>query len=182
MSEPREPLPVLLMLAVFSRHAEAFRWARQKLSAAWGPLALEGTMVEFDETDYYEATMGGPLRKQLWAFQYLVDADRLPELKHQTNAWEQEYARQASHAEPRPLNLDPGYVTQAKLVLASTKDHAHRIYLDRGIYAEVTLRYHKGRWEPWPWTYPDYRRTEHQHFLEKCRHLLKEGLPRRSID
>jgi hypothetical protein len=73
----------------------------------------------------------------------------------------------------RPLNLDPGYITLAKLVLASTKDHAHRIYLSQGIYAEITLNYRAGSWQPLPWTYPDYRRSDFQEFFTNCREYLK---------
>lgn len=76
------------------------------------------------------------------------------------------------HAESRPLNLDPGYLTPAKLVLASTKDHAHRIYLRDGIFAEVTLVYRKGKWQPLEWTYPDYRRDDYQQFFTRCRERL----------
>jgi len=54
------------------------------------------------------------------------------------------------------VNVDPGYVSLGKLVLASTKDHAHRLYLDRGVYGEVMLTYQQGCFRPWPWTYPDY--------------------------
>jgi hypothetical protein len=93
-------------------------------------------------------------------------------MKRQTNDWELEYARQGGHAEPRPLNLDPGYLTLAKLVLASTKDHAHRLYLARGIYAEVTLSYKDRQWQPHPWTFPDYRRVDYQAFFDRCRNLL----------
>ena len=74
-----------------------------------------------------------------------------------------------------PLNLDPGYVTLAKLVLASTKDHAHRIYLADCIYAEVTLSYRGGAWQPFEWTYPDYRRADFHVFFTRCRELLRHA-------
>jgi hypothetical protein len=90
-------------------------------------------------------------------------------VKLQTNDWEAEYARQGRHDDPRPLNLDPGYLTPAKLVLASTKDHAHRIYLARGIYAEVTLSFKDRQWRAHPWTFPDYRRADYQQFFSECR-------------
>jgi hypothetical protein len=77
--------------------------------------------------------------------------------------------------ESRPLNLDPGYLTEAKLVLASTKDRDHRVYLDRGIYAEVTLHYQRGRgWQPRPWTYPDYRSEPYLQFFTRCRQYLRK--------
>ena len=94
-----------------------------------GRLALESPRFDFVETHYYDATMGPGLKKVFLAFQRPFDPAELVEIKLETNRWEQEYAAAAGHAEPRPLNLDPGYLTLAKLVLASTKDFAHRIYL-----------------------------------------------------
>ncbi|MEM8680048.1 MAG: DUF4416 family protein, partial [Planctomycetota bacterium] len=77
---------------------------------------------------------------------------------------------------PRPLNIDPGYLTLSKLVLASTKNHAHRIYLREGIFAEITLRYQARAWQPWDWTYPDYRRVDFGQFFDRCREYLKTTL------
>ncbi|HEY2148030.1 MAG TPA: DUF4416 family protein, partial [Pirellulales bacterium] len=72
-----------------------------------------------------------------------------------------------------PLNLDPGYLTLAKLVLASTKDHAHLLYLGHGIYAEVTLYFKDGRWQHRDWTFPDYRRPDYQEFFTAARQLIR---------
>jgi hypothetical protein len=93
-----------------------------------------------------------------------------------TNRWEEEYAAASDHAESRPLNLDPGYLTLGKLILASTKDFAHRIYLARGIYAEVTLQYKHRRWQHHEYTFPDYRRADYQQFFSECRDTLHERL------
>jgi hypothetical protein len=119
--------------------------------------------------------MGPDLVKQFWAFERSMDPADVVNAKLATNAWEAEYAALARHAEPRPLNLDPGYLTQAKLVLASTKDHAHRIYLNRGIYAEVTLHYQHRAWRHHDWTFPDYRRADYQEFFTRCRALVGRG-------
>ena len=170
MGDVREQQPVLLFLAVFSRYDEAFEWARQRrLTGAWGPIALESEPFAFQETRFYEETMGTDLKKVLLAFETLVDPASLPDLKLQTNEWEAEYARQHAGREPRPLNLDPGYVTEAKLILASTKDRDHRIYLGRGIFAENTLFFASGAWQKRPWTYPDYQRADYHQFLTRCR-------------
>lgn len=175
MGEIGSHSPVILLVAAFSRHDEALDWARERIEAAWGPVALASERFCFAETEYYTASMGGGLKKQFWAFARPVEPARLVEIKQQTNHWETEYAELMRHAEQRPLNLDPGYLTPAKLVLASTKDHAHRIYLGGGIYAEVTLFFQHGAWRTSPWTFPDYRRADYQAFFMQCRALLKRS-------
>jgi hypothetical protein len=172
MGEIHDPSPVLLIVAVSSRHAEALDWARQRIGERHGPVALVSDAFDFTETDYYTATMGTNLKKQFVACEVPIDPGLLPDVKREANAWEAEYTALHRHAEPRPLNLDPGYITPAKLVLASTKDHAHRLYLHGGIYAEVTLSYQHRCWQPRQWTYPDYRREDYQRFFSECRDLL----------
>lgn len=120
--------------------------------------------------------MGPGLLKRFFAFKELIDPGRLADLKIQTNGWEAEYAGLGRHPEPRPLNLDPGYIALGKLVLASTKDFSHRIYLARGIYGEVTLCFRRGAWEPLPWTFADYRRADYHHFFCECRNYLHREL------
>lgn len=166
--------PALLFLAAFSRHEVALDWARVRAVEAWGPVRFESEPFEFNETRYYQSSMGAGLRKVLFAFDRPFDPVRLPAVKHQTNAWEADFAAEADMPEARPLNLDPGYVTLAKLVLASTKDHSHRIYLADGIFAEVTLYYTKHAWHAREWTYADYRRGDVQAFLTQCREWLHD--------
>ena len=165
--------PVLLIVAAFSRHAAALAWARQTLEQAWGPAALVSDCFDHRETTYYDATMGPDLQKVFFALETLIDPASLIERKLQSNRWEAEYQALGLHPEPRPLNLDPGYLTEAKLVLASTKDRDHRLYLDRGIYAEGTLYFHQGQWKNRPWTYPDYQRADYHQFFLRCREYLR---------
>lgn len=175
MGAIHSPQPVLRLIAVVSRHDEALAWARDQVTAEWGPLALVSAPFVFDDTDYYAAEMGVDLKKQFVAAAPLIDPGELAEMKHRTNDWEVEYAARDVLAEPRPLNLDPGYLSASKLVLASTKNHSHRIYLRGGIYAEITLGYSRsGGWTPQPWTYPDYRREDFQAFFTECRNYLRE--------
>jgi hypothetical protein len=176
MGDIRAVTPVLLVMATFSRHPEALAWGRAQLEQRFGPVGLAGEPFVFDQTTYYHATMGTDLRKQLLAFAELVSPDCLPDLKRQTNSLEDELAGSGKYSEPRPLNLDPGYLCLGKLVLASTKDNAHRIYLRDGIFAEVTLRYHNGAFEPWPWTYADYRQPCVLEFLEWARDYYRQQL------
>jgi hypothetical protein len=171
-----QPPPALLLLAAFGQQIDALDWARSRAAATWGSIALESPAFDFAETNYYAATMGVGLKKRFLAFEPLVDPGRLAELKRQTNDWEAEYATLARAPVTRPLNLDPGYLTLGKLVLASTKDHWHRIYLGGGVFAEVTLHYRRDHWEAAPWTYPDYRRTDYQAFFSQARDWLRTSL------
>jgi hypothetical protein len=172
MGTTHEPDAVLLLVAVSSRYQAALNWARVRIESQFGRLALVSEAFAFTETDYYTATMGIELKKQFVVGEQRIDPGSLAKIKRQTNSWEAEYAALGEHLEPRPLNLDPGYITPAKLVLASTKDHAHRIYLGEGIYAEVTLAFRQRQWQPMEWTYPDYRRADYQAFFTQCREYL----------
>ena len=167
------PTPVLLLIAVSSRYDDVLAWAEARATSEFGPLLLKSAAFDFTETDYYQSTMGTELKKQFLAFRNSIDPGKLPQIKRATNDWEQLCADELKHPEPRPLNLDPGYLTLAKLVLATTKDHAHRIYISSGIYAEVTLNFRGGNWQKCDWTYPDYQRDDYQEFFTECRQKLR---------
>ena len=176
MGQIHPPSPALLFTAAFSRHEAALEWARERAIATWGPLLVQSPVFEFSQTDYYTASMGPGLLKTFFAFDRPFDPGELPQIKLQSNRWEEEFAASASLAESRPLNMDPGYISLGKLVLASTKDHAHRIYLADGIYAEVTLYYSHHAWQAREWTFPDYRRADYQQFITQCRDLLYQRI------
>lgn len=168
--------PALLLLAAFSRYDQALMWAKHRAEAEWGPVELESPCFEFSETEYYTSTMGSGLKKIFFAFHRPFDPADLVDVKLLTNSWEDEYAALKNHPESRPLNLDPGYITLGKLILASTKDFAHRIYLNRGIYAEVTLYYKHHRWQYHDCTFADYRRGDYQQFFTICRETLHQRI------
>ncbi|GHT22652.1 GTP-binding protein [Planctomycetales bacterium] len=183
MGQIHQPLPVLLFFAVFSSVETAFDWTKQRSEKTFGKLALRSQPFPFEQfTDYYTRTMGEHLPKELWAFEKLIDPADLPTIKILTNTWEEEFKKFLAETEPekpvqeRPLNIDPGYIELGKLVLASTKNHAHRIYLSGGIFAETTLIYTQRQWKALPWSYPDYQSPGSQNFLTQCRNLLKEKL------
>jgi hypothetical protein len=172
MGQTYEPTRVLLIVAATSRYEATLDYARAQCESQFGAISHISQPFAFTETDYYTSTMGSELKKQFLAFERIIDPAELPAIKCRTNKWEAEYAALGRHPEVRPLNLDPGYITPAKLVLASTKDHAHRIYLRDGIYAEITLAFRHRKWQPMEWTYPDYRRDDYQQFFTQCREWL----------
>lgn len=176
MGNPRSHPPTLLIAAIFSRHGRALDWALDRMAATWGPPLEVSERFEHSETAYYSRSMGEGLRKQLVAVQADFDPAQLASLKLQSNEWEAELAAVGHFSEPRPLNIDPGYLTPMKVVLASTKDRAHRIYLRDGIYAEECLFYHQRAWHGRPWTYPDYLRADYHQFLDRARERLQSRL------
>jgi hypothetical protein len=164
----------MLIVAAFSRWPAAIAWARENLQNRYGPIALDGPIFDFVETHYYDDQMGPGLKKTFFAFERLIDPVEIVEIKLATNELESEMARSGEWATDRtgvvrPVNLDPGYLNAGKWVLATTKDQAHRIYLGRGIFAEVTLRFDRGEFVPWPWTYPNYCRDDYCAFFEQAR-------------
>ena len=140
-----------------------------------GPTDLVSEVWPFEQTDYYEAEMGPDLKRQFVSFARPTPPDALAGTKHETNAIEEQIAAQCAGLEiTRPVNLDPGYIDFGKLVLATTKDGSHRLYIGQSMYAEVTLHFRDGRWQTWPWTYPDYHRPEYHEFFERVREQLRQ--------
>jgi hypothetical protein len=181
MGEVSLPKPGLLIVAAFSRHEEALVWAKGRIEREWGEVLLASDVFDFTETEYYAKEMGEGLKKVFFVVEGPFATETLPERKLATNGWEQEYAGLRPRTEIRPLNLDPGYVTEAKLVLATTKDRDHRLYLGQGIFGEVTLTWRRGEWASHPWTYADYQRADVQAFLTQVRERLRERLKRGSF-
>jgi len=174
MAARREPTYSLLAVACFSRYTEALAWAADQLTPRYGKIALQSPVYSFHHTKYYVAEMGTDLVKQIFVFEPIVSAGCLPEVKRFTIALEAELATSGRFPEQRPINLDPGLIQLGKFLLASTKDQAHRVFLQDDIFAEVTLRFQNGAFEPWPWTYADYREESVVEFLNQARAMLYE--------
>ena len=145
-------MPVKLIASMFAATGELLEEAGVRLSQEFGSIDYESELLPFDHTAYYAAEFGENLKRRFVAFEELLHPGKLAEIKLLTNALEMEWAVEGK----RRINIDPGYVSHSKLVLATTKNHAHRIYLGQGIYAEVTLHFRDGTFRAWPWTYPDY--------------------------
>ena len=181
MGAVREVQPVLLLVAAFGATDEALTLGKERVEKEFGTIAKESATYRFDDfTHYYAKEMGDALPKRFWVFQKLVDPGDLAAIKRLTNAWEEEIGAklfaEGRAKTPRPLNLDPGYIELGKLILASTKDHAHRIYLRDGIFAETTLMYSQKAWRALPWSYADYKDPQNQAFFSECREYLKMRL------
>jgi hypothetical protein len=139
---------------------------RERLSMDFSAIVAASPVLPFDQTDYYSQEMGEHLLRQWVATEVPIHVRELVAIKHYTNSLERLYAQ----GEKRQVNIDPGYLTLSKVVLATTKDYDHRIYIGRGIFEEVTLGYRRrSGYEPWPWTYPDYRTDAAKEFFRTVR-------------
>lgn len=166
--------PVKLIVGIITAVPDLLSCVYQRLSVQFGRIDFASNLLPFDYTTYYEAEMGKDLKRQFVSFEKLISAEELAAAKCFSNTVECEFAK--GETTPRPVNLDPGYISAAKLVLASTKDHAHRIYLQDGIYAEITLKFYRKTFQPWEWTYPDYRTPAYINIFNHIRHIYMEQL------
>lgn len=159
--------PVKLVIGFIFNNESILDKAEHILRKRFGKIDYESQILAFTHTDYYEAEFGKDLKRKFISFQNLILPENLPQIKIRTNAIEKKLSRNGM----RSINIDPGYLDMAKLILASTKDYKHRIYLDRGIYAETTLFYQNKSFAPWEWTYPDYKSADYIRIFNRIREI-----------
>ncbi|MHC4720836.1 MAG: DUF4416 family protein [Planctomycetota bacterium] len=176
MWETKEPKPVKLIVGVLAADENCLQAAIEALSGQFTDLDLQSDVWPFTQTDYYNEETGQHILRQFVSIDKLIDPGELAEIKHKTNKIEQTLAKQLNMPLPRPVNLDPGIIEPAKLVLATTKNYSHRIYIGKKMYAEVTLIFDKGTWQPLPYTYPDYKQPCYHEFFTKVRTRLLQQL------
>src|SRR2546422_1801403 len=170
---------VKLFVGVLVSHSRLIPEVEQRLLAAYGVIDHRSPVIPFDFTDYYESEMGDLIDRVFFSFERLIEADQLPEIKRQANRMEAEIVPLLQNADPtvkRPVNLDPGYIEQAKVILASTKNFYHRIYLGGAIFGEVTMHFKNNTYQFFPWTYPDYHSKDYQDFFLRMRQIFRSQL------
>ena len=172
MWEIQDILPVKLIVGVLACDEHALNASHAPLMGRYGPTDLVSEVYPFDMTAYYVSEAGPNMVRQFMAFETLIDPGRLAAIKHETNRMEQALAKQLDTPYPRPVNFDPGFIEPSKLVLASTKNFAHRIYIGDHMYAEVTMTYNRGKWETFPFTFPDFKSGRYNGFLSKVREAV----------
>jgi len=175
MGAIRNLIPVQLFVGVLMSNREIVSETERRLTAAYGPIDQRSPTLPFTFTNYYAREMGPAIERLFFSFERLIEPDQLPEIKRQTNEIEKELA-QLQNSVKRPVNLDPGYLEQAKVILASTKNFYHRIYLGNGVFGEVTMHFKNNAYEFFPWTYPDYQSTPYQEFFLGLRQIYRSKL------
>jgi len=170
------PKPVKLIIGILAANETALAAAVKAISKSFGVIDLTSDVWPFTQTDYYKDELGPNALRQFVTIENLIDPGKLAQIKHDTNSLEQQLADSLKLSLPRPVNLDPGFIEPSKLILASTKNFSHRIYIGNKMFAEVTLMYEKGSWRHFEFTFPDYRQSCYQDFLTKVRTRLMEQL------
>lgn len=160
-----------LMASVFSGEPELIYKTSAALEKMFGKIDFQSSLMDFTHTKYYNDEMGNGLKRVFLSFSRPVRPESAYKAKLMTNSLEKKFTLDGK----RRVNIDPGYLDMSKLVLFSTKDYTHRIPMPRGIFAEVTLFYQDKRYNPWPWTYPDYRTKEYADIFESMRNIYREG-------
>ena len=174
MSLPRPPQAAKLLIGLFMNQRELIHPITDRLIERFGAIDMVSPWFDFNFTDYYETEMGAPLYRRMVVFASLIHQRDLARIKLQTNAIEELFTKNGS----RSVNIDPGYLLRERFVLATGKNYTHRIYIGKGIYADLTLIYRKGEFKILEWTYPDYADTRMLDFLLLARKKYIDDLKR----
>ncbi len=157
-----------LIIGFIYNKEEIFESALAKVKERFGEVDFSTEEFSFSEefSPYYDEELGGEGLRRILSFETLVDPSRQAEIKTFTNELEAEFSDAAGG---RKVNIDPGFLSHGRLLLATTKKTGFRIPLSDGIYTELTLYYARGAWQKLPWTYRDYQSKRVQNFLTTVR-------------
>lgn len=154
MSIPKEPSLVKFVASIIYKENGLLLEGISFLKRKWGEVDIRKDGLPFTHTAYYHEELGSPLFRSFFSFEKLQGRERLIEAKLFSNEIENRLAKSDGM---RTINVDPGYLTDGQLILATGKNYSHRVYLERGIFADLTLIYKDRLYQPLPWTYPDYQ-------------------------
>ena len=168
LAEPQSFVPVKLICGIIASKERTILGTEERLIQMYGSVDLRSPLFSFDFTDYYEREMGKNLRRKFLSFEQLIEPERLGAIKLETNRLEEDF-REEFHTKHRPVNIDPGYLTTASLIMATAKNFAHRVPLQDGIYAHLEFLFGRDEVRSLDWTYPDFRNEGYQEFFLEAR-------------
>jgi hypothetical protein len=172
MSEIKKTPVVKLFIGLIFKEELIYNKTRLLLEKQFGKVDFESQAIDFSHTNYYENEIGTNLKKKFISFKKLIPADNLAQIKIITNKIEKKFSKNNK----RLINIDPGYISLPKVVLASAKDFSHRIYLKKGIFAEITLLYQNNTFRHLEWTFPDFRTEVYFKILNQIREIFQKQL------
>ena len=176
MWQLKDPQPVKLLFGILAANHQCLHTTIDTITNKFGRIDFSSDVWPFDKTDYYNEQTGNRILRKFVSLEKIIDPGKLAKIKLLTNKLEQKLAKSLALPLPRPVNLDPGIIEPSKLILATTKNYSHRIYIGKKIYAEVTLIFDKGKWNYLEHTYPDYKQQCYFDYFSKVRERLLEQL------
>lgn len=173
MSRPKEPDLVKLIISFITGDVGIVKPVLKNMEDRFGNMDFLSERLDFNHTDYYKDEMGEGLFRMLASFERLIKPESLPDIKLFSNGVEDEYLKKDGK---RKINIDPGYVSMEKMVLATCKNFSHRIYLRNGVYADLTLMYRQGGFKAIEWTFPDYAEYDMRQYLNEIRNRYMQQM------
>ncbi len=170
MGRPSVPEKAILFNAILYRDEEVMAKVMPVLIREFGESLYEAGPFEWNYSDYYRDEMGDGLKRIFIFHKKEFDPSFLSVTKLKTNGIEDDFRLDSK----RRVNIDPGYITLSKVVLATTKNYSHRIYLGNGIYGEVTLYFMDGTYRPHLFTYRDYAGKDTIDIFLRVRGMMKD--------
>ncbi len=167
--KPEEVGLVKLFTGVLYTDEKLLQRTKAALEEYYGSIDFESDTFEFTISEYYRPEMGWPIFRLFWTFDPLINPKQIAKIKIECNDIENALAVRGK----RKINLDPGYMDYDKIVLASAKYNGQKVYLDYGIYADLTLRYEKGDFYPYPWSFPDFKGGDYNKTFLRIREIFK---------
>jgi hypothetical protein len=172
MGQIVEPSKVKLIAALLWNESASIEEVYRRLEKEWGKIEARSAEYDFIHTGYYKDEFGERLMKQFVSFERLVDINLMPDIKIRSNQLEDEFVQ----GKNRVVNIDPGYIANAKLVMPTTKNLPHRVYIGKNIYADLQLIYKKPSFQTILWTFADYKEPFNLEFFNKVRERYMEQL------
>ena len=172
MGKIRRPERVKLFASLIFQDTVDLGEILGRLAPAIGPVEYQTPPALFTHTTYYNEEMGEGLKRCFVLFSPVFERDKLPGVKIATNEIEDHFARDGR----RTVNIDAGYIALEHVILATTKGYAHRLYIGKGIHADLTLMFNNGSFRALEWTYPDYAEPETIALFNKWRESVKQAL------
>jgi hypothetical protein len=172
MAEIKPPLPVKYFIAALYSDELVLNDALVIIQKEWGDIDYQSSDFPFDVTDYYVPEMGEGIKRRIITITRLYAPTLLVDMKLRCNEIELELARDSK----RSVNLDAGYLDHNKIVLASAKEAGQKVYLDKGIYADLAGRYKTGKYLPFEWSFPDFKDGRYDQHLLLIRKIYMKQL------
>jgi len=170
--KPNKPHPVKLFAGILYSDENLLNDGLNLLEKEFGTIDFRSRNFEFKVSDYYVEEMGRPIYRIFISFEKLIDPADLANIKLRTNSIEERISIKGK----RRVNIDSGYMDYDKVVLASAKYNGQKIYLKDGIWADLTLRWEKGDFYPYPWSFPDFKQGVYNDVFREMRRLYKRDI------